>query len=584
MHRRGLAAAWLLLSCAHATRSPPPDPSAETLAIVDEYLARYFERYPESATVAGWPGADHAAATDPSLAAIRRWQSVEDSFLARLRAIDRGSLAPAARASRDIVVHTLEARRARRVCRDELWAVSSIAGWHSRTLLRAAEAQPVGTPDLRAKAIARIEAEAATVDARIATLREGLRTGYLPTRENVERVLGELDGLVAASPAESPFLRPALRDGDGAFRAGMERSIGAALKSALRRYRSFLASEVLPRARAAPGVSALPGGEGCYRAAVLEATTLDVSASTIHETGLAELARIRREMEAIGGRSFGTRNVGTVLERLRSDPAFSVRSREEVLAIVEAALERAQRAAPRYFRALPRSEVVVRPYPEFQRSSSPADSYLRSSPDGSRPGTYFVNAFVPPPRGRAAIESITFHETVPGHHLQSALALERGEVPAGRYLWNSGFGEGWALYAEGLADEMGLLSDDVDRMGRLSSEALRAARLVVDSGMHELGWSRQQAIDFLVANTLIRPERAASEVDRYAAMPGQATGYMLGALEIRRLRAEAQRALGARFDLPGFHDAVLGAGTVPLGTLRENVERWMREVLARPAG
>jgi uncharacterized protein (DUF885 family) len=203
------------------------------------------------------------------------------------------------------------------------------------------------------------------------------------------------------------------------------------------------------------------------------------------------------------------------------------------------------------------------------------ESYSGATAGGGGEGIFWVNAFVPPSRSKAGLESIAFHEAVPGHHLQVALAKETADVPVARWIWNSAYGEGWALYAERLAEEMGLFSSDVDLMGRLSFEALRAARLVVDSGMHALGWSRQQAIDYLLENTTLTPEVASSEVDRYAAVPGQAVSYMLGALEIRRLRSQAERALGPRFDIRSFHDVVLSAGTLPLGALRERVEAWV---------
>jgi uncharacterized protein (DUF885 family) len=272
-----------------------------------------------------------------------------------------------------------------------------------------------------------------------------------------------------------------------------------------------------------------------------------------------------------------------LLERLRSDTSYTFHTRDEMLARAQDALDRARQQIPRWFGRVPRAPVRVQPYPEFQARSAPVERYSPSTASGRLEGVYFINVFDPARKSRAMTESTAFHETVPGHHFQIALALERPEVPSiGRYLFNAAFAEGWALYAERLADEMGLFSGDLDRMGLLSSEAFRAARLVIDTGLHAFGWSRQQAIDYLLANTTIEPASAASEVDRYAASPGQATAYMVGALEIRKLRGAAADALGARFDVRAFHDAVLGGGAVTLPMLRETIARWMAAQAAHP--
>ncbi len=301
-----------------------------------------------------------------------------------------------------------------------------------------------------------------------------------------------------------------------------------------------------------------------------------------HEIGAGQVVQIRAEMESLARKSFGTLDVTGLLARLRSDPVYTFGSSEEMLAVARAAVERAVSAAPRLFGRVPHAPVRVEPFPEFMAQSAPADLYRPSSFGGQLEGIYYLNAFAPRTRSRAGLEATVFHETVPGHHLQIAMALESPSVSrAGKYVWNSGFMEGWALYAERLASEMDLFGSDVSRMGLLSNDAVRAVRLVVDSGIHVLGWSRQQAIDYMLANTTASPARAASEVDRYAAMPGQALGYMLGRLEIQRLRDEAQRALGSRLDLRAFHDAVLEDGCVPLPMLRDKMTAWIRAQAAR---
>jgi uncharacterized protein (DUF885 family) len=279
-------------------------------------------------------------------------------------------------------------------------------------------------------------------------------------------------------------------------------------------------------------------------------------------------------MKTIGERSFQTGDVPALMERLRTDPRYRFKSRDEKIAYSQAALARAKAAIPSRFGLLPKSDVEIRPYPAFREKNAP-NEYNPPAEDGSRSAVFFINAYQAEKKNRVEDESTAFHETIPGHHLQGAIALERKEIhPIGRYIFNSGYVEGWALYAETLADEMHLFSGDLDRLGMLSSQALRAARLVVDSGMHTLGWTRQQAIEYMLAHTAETPHAVTAEIDRYIIWPGQATAYMIGNLEIRAARDEAEKAMGPRFDLKAFHDRVLEDGAVPLTFLREKIRAW----------
>jgi uncharacterized protein (DUF885 family) len=295
----------------------------------------------------------------------------------------------------------------------------------------------------------------------------------------------------------------------------------------------------------------------------------------VHDTGLAEMTKIQSEMREIGKRSFGVDDPQKLLALVRTDPKYRFRSRAELIEYAEAAVERARQALPKMFTRIPSAPVVVEPYPPFLEKTAPGGQAVPPSADG-KPGKYLINAYEAEQQSRAGLESTAFHEAYPGHHMQVAVALERKDLhPIQRYFFLSGFGEGWALYTERLADEMGLFSSDVDRLGMLSNEALRAARLVVDSGMHALGWTRQRAIDYVLAHTTETRARAEAEIDRYIAVPGQATAYMIGNLEIRRLRNEASQALGASFDVRAFHDLVLEDGSMPLWALRQKVEGWV---------
>jgi uncharacterized protein (DUF885 family) len=449
--------------------------------------------------------------------------------------------------------------------------VSSSDGWQGFSALLAA-VQPVGSPERRRAAAERLAALVSYADREIANLREGVRSGYTASRANVERAVAELDALLATAPERWPHLSPADRDPAPGFRAELEQTLRERLLPATRRYREYVAGEYLAHAHAAPGVGALPGGAACYRAAIRSGTTLTRGPDELHALGEARLRAIRVEMQAIAARSFGTSDVTALLARLGSDPAYGFRSGEELVARARSAVERAERAMPRVVTRVPQARVEVKELPEAQaRSGGPA----RYSP-GPGGGIYWVNAWDPPHKPRFDAETTAFHETWPGHHLQIASALAATDRPAAsRYLFCNAYMEGWALYAERLADELGLFSSDEDRLGLLASEAFRAARLVVDTGIHALGWSREQAIETLIGATGWPREVLAAEVDRYDASPGQALGYMVGALEIRRLRQDAAQALGGRFEMRAFHDLVLSDPNVSLAMLGEKVARWI---------
>jgi uncharacterized protein (DUF885 family) len=327
--------------------------------------------------------------------------------------------------------------------------------------------------------------------------------------------------------------------------------------------------------RSAVGVSANPAGSACYRAALRWSTTLDLDPAAVHARGLVALAEIEAEMRAIAERSFGAEPLSALLQRLRSAPTFLYRDREEVLSLGQAALDRAWAALPRAFGRIPRARAELEPIPAFQERTA-APHYLQAALDGSQPAAYRVRLYEPTHQSRTTGESTAFHEVVPGHHLQIALANENDELPGiARFLFTSGFSEGWALYAEQLADELGLYSSPADRLGMLSNRAWRAVRMVVDTGLHVGGWSRERALDFMLAHTALSKDQAAQEIDRYISWPGQAPSYLLGYEEILGLRATAEQRLGARFDLRAFHDAVLAGGGQTLPVLRERVRDWL---------
>ena len=572
-----------LAACAGSTSAPGPEPatgnrSQEVHRLADEYVAAYFERYPEAATRLGIPGTDHGRVTDNSLDALARWQAREDAWLARVRAVESARLeGRPAWATYGILRELLEGSVASRVCRQELWPVSSApTGWQA-SYATLAGLQPVGSDSLREQAVRRVEGLARYVDTEIANVQLGLREGYTAPRVIVEAVVRQLDGILSTAADSSPFISAAGRDSSPPFRADLVQAVEGELYPAVRRYRDHLAGEYLALARTEPGVRANPGGEECYRAEVRRFTTLDLPPEAVFAAGERETAAVRREMQALAERSFGTSDLQALLQRLREDSAFTYRTRDEIVSISSTAIDRARRASPQWFGLLPKAELEIRQHPEFRQREGAVAQYSAATDDGSRPGIFWISTYRPESIPRAYGEATAFHEGIPGHHLQIAIAQERtGAHPITRYFGFSGFGEGWALYSEGLADEMGLYSNDVARMGLLASRAWRAARLVLDAGIHWRGWTRAQAVEYLGRTTTMSPVQLQGEVDRYISWPGQATSYMLGNLEIRKLRAEAENRLGSRFDIRAFHDRVLGNGGVTLPMLRRQVERWVR--------
>jgi len=558
---------------AHAPAPQPSDPQVRTLA--DTFLAAYFDRYPETATLYGVPGRRHDKLTDNSLEAQKAWEKREDGWLTSLDAIDPSTITgEPLRATYAIVRQTIEGDIAKRVCRDELWPIGQQTGWHVNYGYLVT-IQPVGTDEARQDALARWNALPKFLDTEIANLREGIRLGYTAPKPIVRIVIEQLRSLASTPVKDSPFDSPSLRDPTPAFKKQFDSLVANVISPATRRYADFLEKEYLPAAREAIGVVANPGGAACYDASVLYHSSSPKTAKEVHALGLQQIEKLDAEMKAIGEASFGTGDVPTLLHRLRDDPKYKFKNRDEKIAYSQAALARAKAAVPQWFGLLPKADVVIQPYPKFREKNAP-NEYNPGAEDGSRPAVFFISAYQAEKQSRVEDESTAFHETIPGHHLQGSIALERKEIhPIGRYIFNSGYVEGWALYAERLADEMKLYSGDLDRVGMLSGQALRAARLVVDTGLHTMNWTRQQAIDYMLAHTAEGEHEIASEVDRYISWPGQATAYMIGMLEIRAARDDAEKGMGAAFDIKAFHDRVLEDGGVPLTFLRGKIRGWI---------
>jgi uncharacterized protein (DUF885 family) len=465
-------------------------------------------------------------------------------------------------------------------------------------LLQAGEYQPAGTPAQAAALLERWRAIPHYVDAHAATVRHSLADGLVACVAPADRVTDILSELLQRPDDEWPLLLPvataaaaddpAWTTADRSRFADEVREIVAdGIRPAFARLHATLVTRILPAARPEdrPGLCHVPGGDDAYRGLVRAHTSLDVTADDLHRIGRAEIERIDGELAALGWRVLGARTLADTVRALRADPALHFATPAEVQAKAVFALARATEAIPQWFGRLPQAPCdVVRMGPHEEEHSTIA-YYRHPAEDGSRPGQYYINTSHPETRPRYEAEVLAYHESVPGHHLQIAIGQELDGLPAfRRNLGPTAFFEGWGLYTERLADEMGLYSGDLDRIGVLSFDAWRASRLVVDTGMHAMGWTRQEAIDYMLAHTALGENNVVNEVDRYIVIPGQALAYKTGQLELLRLRAWARDRLGRGFDIRAFHDTVLGNGAIGLATLREVVEAWVEASVASNRG
>ena len=556
-----------------SVQTPEPEISAVE-ALADEYLAALFEREPTLGTFYSIEGSSHDRLPDNSLEALSEWQQREDTWLATLKEIEE----PSDIGSRDwvsygILRESLESAVGLRVCRDPLWQASDATGWH-RDLPFLFDIQPVDTEPHRQQTLERLSAVDHFIDTEIANLRTGLDMGYSSPRVTVEAVPGQVRSLIAE---DSIFLSPAIRSGDEVFAAAVGDIYRQEIIPAINRFADFIETVYLGQARDELAVTANPYGIDCYPARVRSFVTIQPSADEIHTVGLEQIENISAEMRVTIDEHFGGESIADFMRRINDDPEFTFEAEADVLQYSIDGLDTAKNAMVKAFGTLPIADVLVKPYPDFAASGS--GEYHSSSEDGTRPGIFYIAVIDPQARSRSNQLSTLYHETYPGHHLQGAIALELGDKvhPIARYLWNSGYGEGWALYAERLAAELDLYATPLDYMGLYSDQGARAARLVIDSGIHTKGWTRQQAVDYMMANTGWAPVDIQNEINRYIAWPGQATSYMLGMLEIRRLRNLAENELGETFDMRAFHDRVVGFGSMTLPMLEISIRAWIEE-------
>lgn len=518
---------------------------------------------------------------DPSAKAQARHLAEDRAFLDRLQAIDRTALDAADRLNAELFAFDLQSRIARAEFRPWRIPFVSDSGFHTRPAF-VIEATPMGSVADFEAYIARLRALPGYIDAHIANMRQGLADGFTMPRAILKKVEPSFAAHAVESVEDSVFLAPFMtlpdtlsEQSSARLRAAGRAAVEEAALPAYRRLLAFFRNDYMPGARATLAATALPDGVSYYRMLVRNYTTLKLTPEAIHAIGLEEAERIRAEMEVIIDETGFDGDFAAFIDFLRTDPRFYADSPEALLKAAALIAKRVDGRLPAFFGHLPRMPYGIRAVPGSIALNYTTGRYWPPIP-GRRGGLYMVNTHALDKRPLYVLPALTVHEAVPGHHLQTALAREIPDVPDFRKnLYVVAFGEGWGLYSEKLGAEMGIYRTPYERFGRLTYEMWRAGRLVVDTGIHAKGWSRERAVKFFRENSALSLHNIETEVDRYISWPGQALGYKMGELKILELRRRAEAALGAGFDLRAFHDAVLEAGSLPLPILERRIDAFI---------
>jgi len=576
--------AVLLVIVAAGTALAPGAENAE-----DARLRRFFDRewqwgleqYPEGATSLGdnrW----NDRLTDMSLEAIDARKRRSETELAELKTFRRDALSPAERVDYDLFLHDVEVAIEGNRFPTEYLAIGPMAGIQIQL-----PSLPDQTPFRSARDyemyLARLAAIPRQADQVLVLLRKGVETGWVPARIAVEKVPGQLRAESSGAAEKSSFFEPFTRFPDAVSPVDRERFrregaavIARRVQPAYAKVLDYFTKSYLPACRKDVGAWALPDGDAFYRYSVRFHTTTALDPKEIHAIGLREVARIHAEMEKVIAETGFHGSFADFLKDLRTNPRFYYTKADDLVTGYRDIAKRIDGELPRLFATLPRNTYGVKVIPEAAQPAQTTAYYQQGAADGSRAGFMMVNTYELETRPKYEMEALTLHEAVPGHHLQIALAQELEDLPDfRRNAYYTAFGEGWGLYAESLGRDLGLYRDPYSRFGQLTYEMWRACRLVVDTGMHAFRWDRQRAIDYMVENTAKTVNDITVEVDRYIAWPGQALAYKIGELKIRELRTRAEKALGPKFDVRRFHDAVLLQGSLPLDVLEKNVDEWI---------
>lgn len=585
MKGRSSRAAWSSIALISAlmtngcTALPPPGAAGTDLSSLADRLASLELAYdPSVSEIMGIEAPHLATWPDRTPRALRAHAEASNAILADLHSIALDSLARNERALHAAMVERLEARRQLEICRLPLWAaISHMEGWHLE-LPGTAASQSVGTQIERRAAMERWSSLGTLVDQEIANARTGLSQGYSSPRPVVRKVIKQLDAMVGGPMDRSPLYSPAKRSDDPAFRRAFGGIVEGPVRVALSRYRDFLQSEYLPRARETLAISAHPNGKACYAAFLRRHTTMARSPEQVYRLGQQTVARAQAEVGILGKAHLGTSDIPEIVRRLPQDPRNRFGSERELIAFSRAVVASAGEKSRPLFTSLPEQLVQVEPFPDAQRGSGRSAHYEPSF-DPAKPAYYRINSEAWQTETRGSAEVTAVHEGIPGHHLQISRALSRTSLPIAKLMTNAAYVEGWGRYSEALAEEAGIYKTPYALIAR---RLWPARGMVADPGLHVFGWSRERVVDYFLQSGRFGRAEADDLVDRMAILPGQLTAYDSGFLEIVALRREAQAAMGSRFDIRSFHEIVLENGPVPMRTLRSLVLEWIRTVPRGP--
>ena len=569
-----------------AASAADASPDAQRLAaVVDSWYERWLELNPLDASAQGDHRYDARFGDYLSPTWLADSLANEQDSLEELRAVDPAGLSDSDRITFDAFKYGREIAIEGYRYPAELLPVDQLFGRPAQFAVIGAggDVHPFVTVQDYDNFLARMDGFVAWVEQAINNMRSGAVKGVVQPRVVIERAIPQLSALAVEDPKESVLWRPILNLPPGLsvpdrqrIVTAWERKLGEAVLPAIRRLRDYLENDYLAHTRPSVGLSALPNGAAWYAYCVRLHTTTSLTPQQVHELGLSEVARIRAAMERLKTQVGHTGDLRSLFEKLRGDPRFVASDAEALLAGYRDLKSRVASAMPRQFAIAPKADFEIRPVEAFREQSAASASYRPGSPDGKRPGVFYVNTWDLPSRPTYLMQAIYLHEAVPGHHFQVSLAQEMDELPRfRRHAEFTAYAEGWGLYAESLGRELGLYDDPYSELGALMMEVWRAVRLVVDTGLHSQGWTREQAIDYMRANTSIGRADIVAEVERYIAQPGQALAYKVGEIRIRALRRESERTLGARFDVREFHTQVLAGGSLPLSVLEEQIRRWL---------
>ena len=592
-----MLAALLLASTAASAQTPPAPAPAAAPQSADARLRQLFQDSDEDTLrrnpIQGIFRGDYRYAahlgdyiTDAYFAAER---AAAESELARLRAIDRNALNPTDRLAYDVFKWQRENDLADLqpdiLSLTRVRPLNHFSGFQVFYPVFASGhgAAPFRNVEDYENNLTRHREFAVAVDRAIGRFREGLASGVLETKLTIRNVIDQLDAQLRDAPEASPYYAPVTNFPDTVpeadrtrLRAAYLATVRDTLFPALQRLRDFLQNDYLPHARDGVGLASMRGGDRMYRRLIEENTTLPLSPDYVHNLGLSEVARIRGEMEAVKERAGFHGTLAEFFNFIRTDPRFAPPSAEWLHEHYLEIGRRVDAHVREIFSTIPRTPMEIRQVEPFRERTEAGGSYNQGTADGSRPGIFYFNAYDLPSRRTPGMETLYLHEGIPGHHFQISLAQENADLPAFmRFGGNTAFVEGWALYAETLWPELHMEPDPYQRFGGLNDEMLRAMRLVVDSGIHAKGWTREQAIRYMLDNSGMSETEVTAEVERYIAIPGQALAYKIGALTILRLRHHAEQELGPRFDLREFHAQVLMSGALPMPVLEHKIDDWI---------